>query len=154
MVRFKNRYLLCAVDFETLNDEQVLRISSREIINTVRHSLSTNFGELASGQSSSALAIKLWSPALRVCLIRASRDHFRTVWAATTLVTSVLLGGRNQSAVRFSVVHVGGTIRSCQKSATEYAREFILNERRKNRDASKLQVAAASVRREIDAMEV
>ncbi len=96
--------------------------------------------------------MKYWSPILGLTLIRASRDHFRSVWAAATLITGVD-GLPETVAVRFRVVHVGGTIRSCQKSAAEYARQLILDERDAGRDFQALRTAADSARRELDAME-
>lgn len=153
MVRFKNRYLLCVVDAEYGQDADVFNVQSREILSAVRSSLSTNFGDLAVGQSMASLAVKLWSPALAMCILRCSRDHFRTVWAATCLVTD-FSGVPQLGHVRFSVIHVGGTIRACQKSAAEHAKNIILEKKRTGKDTLKLESAAASVRNEIGGMDV
>lgn len=153
MVRFKNRYLLCVIDTEYGKDADIFNMQSREILSAVRSSLSTNFGDLAVGQSMASLAVKLWSPALGMCILRCSRDHFRTVWAATCLVTS-LSGCAHLGQVRLSVIHVGGTIRACQQSATEHARRIILEKKTAGKDTVKVEFAAASVRNELLAMDI
>lgn len=153
MVRFKNRYLLCVIDTEYGEDADVFNVQSREILSAVRSSLSLNFGDLAVGQSMASLAVKLWSPALAMCILRCSRDHFRTVWAATSLVAS-FSGLPQLGHVRFSVIHVGGTIRACQKSAAAHAKNIILEKKLTGKDTVKLESAAASFRNELDAMDI
>lgn len=153
MVRFKNRYLLCFIETEYATDKHVYSLQPRDLLTAVRSSLAFNFGDLAVGQSMSSLAIKLWSPALAMCLIRCSRDHLRTVWAATSLITA-LTNFHHLGHVRLSVIHVGGTIRSCQKSAAEHARKIILVKRAQGEDTDSIQLAATSVRNEMDAMDI
>lgn len=46
----------------------------------------------------------------RILLLRISRDHYEMLWSALTLMTSF-----EQRECLFRVVHLGGTIRSCQK---------------------------------------
>lgn len=152
MVRFKNRYLLCAIDTEYGGDREMLTIQSRELLSAVRASLATNFGDLAVGQSMASLAVKLWSPALNLCILRCSRDYFRTAWAATCLITE-LISSPQLGRVRFSVIHVGGTIRSCQKSAAQHARTIIFEKRAVHKDAGKTESAASSMMNEMYAME-
>lgn len=147
MVRFKNRYLLCHIDTEA-RPEQVTRIyklETRDIHIAVRTSLSQHFGGLGIGQVISSLAVKIWSPALSLCLIRCSRDHYRTVWASLTLLTTLPYVG----VVRFIVIHVGGTIRSSQKSAINHARQLVLEARNSSQDTKKLETATISIQSEM-----
>lgn len=153
MVRFKNRYLLCFIDTEYGTDADTANVQGRDIISAVRSSLSTNFGDHAVGQSMASLALKLWSPALGLCIIRCSRDYFRTIWAATSLVTG-LPGSNHLGRVRLSVVHVGGTIRSCQKSAAQYARGIIFDKARIGQDTEKTKAAVVGMKRQLDAMDI
>lgn len=152
MVRFKNRYLLCVIEHESRDAALLQRVSSRDILQSVRHSLLENFGDVGSGHAQPALAVKYWSPVLGLALIRASRDHFRSVWASITLLTGMDCLPETVT-VRFRVVHTGGTIRSCQKEAAEYSRQLILDERDAGREVAALQAAAEGTRRELDAME-
>lgn len=152
MVRFKNRYLLCLLESEH-NESKIATLEPRDILGSVRTSLAQNFGDLAVGQLQSSLAIKLWSPALHMCIIRSSRDQFRTLWGAVFLITQIQTA-HHLGRVRLRVIHVGGTIRACQKSAAQHARELILNERSRGTDTSKLESAAASAKREFEAMDI
>lgn len=153
MVRFKNRYLLCMIDAEYNSSQNVYSITQQDIISVVRASISGNFGDLAAGQLSSSLTVKLWSPALSICVIRSTRENFRTVWGAISLITE-LRHHPQMGRVRFTVVHVGGTIRACQKSAIEHARKRIVEDLNKGRETQKLESALQSVNKEMDSMEV
>lgn len=153
MVRFKNRYLLCAIATENGSEAQVYNLQSRDILNAVRASLSVNFGDFGVGQLMASLAIKLWSPALGLCLIRSSRDHFRTAWGAITFVTA-LSNVPQLGRVRLHVIHVGGTIKSCQESAVEHGRRLILLQRQKGSETSKLESVTVAVKREMENMDI
>lgn len=165
MVRFKNRYLLCYIETDGANASYLLNQDSRDISHLVRSSLQRNFGDHAYGELISSLSVKLWSPALSLCLIRCARDHYRTLWAAITLITSLsqkdthpppnvdLIDSNPTSptpTIRFTVIHIGGTIRSCQKSAIDHARQLILRARESDRmDSDQLQNASIVVQRQM-----
>lgn len=153
MVRFKNRYLLCVIDSENGSEADIYGLQSKDIMNAVRSSLAVNFGELAVGQLMSSLAMKLWSPALGLFLIRSSRDHFRLAWGAITFVTEMKCAPQ-LGHVRMTVLHVGGTIRACQKSAEEYGRKLIFHQRNDEHLKTKLESAVKATRREMDSMEI
>lgn len=167
MVRFKNRYLLCHIEADAEHVSDVRNLDTRDISQLVRSSIFRNFGDLAYGQLISSLAVKLWSPALSLCLIRCSRDHFRTAWAAITFITSLTQKNTHPlpatasssmlesvspvPSVRFTVIHVGGTIRSCQKSAIDYSRQLILRARMNEYvDTTNLQIASVSLQRQLE----
>lgn len=151
MVRFKNRYLLIAIDTEHGSDADILSIHARDIITSLRASVSQNFGDLGYSQLMSSMAVKFWSPPLAMCIIRCSRDHFRIAWAAASFLQEVS-GHRRLGRVRFRVIHIGGTIRSCQKSAASHARQLILEKRQKGHDIRSLEGVVAAAKREMDAM--
>lgn len=149
MVRFKNRYLLCRIDGEPDMASKLYNLTSREFYNAIRYSLSRNFGDLAIAQLSSSLAVKSWSPALSLCLVRSTRDHFRTVWAALTFL-STLQPICDVGRVRITVIHTGGTIRSCTQPAIIYARQLILDAQNENKDTASLQHASTSMQRQME----
>lgn len=151
MVRFKNRYLLCVLETEHGDDAEMQRLTSRALLTALRASVVENFGDVGAGHTATSLAIKLWSPALRIAIVRAARDHFRTVWAAASFITE-LPTISTAGQVRFRVIHVGGTIRACQGPGAKHARELILEQRKRGVDAKALVAAAASAERELNAM--
>lgn len=152
MVRFKNRYLLCVLDHDAYDKGLIQKVTSRAILTAVRTSLQTNFGDVDGSYATPALAVKYWSDVLGLCLIRASRDHFRNVWAATTILTHIECLPETVT-VRFRVVHLGGTIRSCQKAAASFARDLILDERDASNKVTALRTAAENTRKELNALE-
>ena len=62
--------------------------------------------------------VKYLNAITQVAIVRSPREHYRGVWAAISLMRSV--GSRPFSP---RVLHVGGTIRSCQKSLVAVDRE-------------------------------
>jgi ribonuclease P/MRP protein subunit POP5 len=53
-------------------------------------------------------------------VIRTSRDNFRVTWAALTFLDKV-----NHTPVIFRVLHVGGTIRCCQRFLINYDKALV-----------------------------
>ncbi len=125
MVRFKNRYLLCVIEHDAYDSKTLENISVRSINSAVRTSVQTNFGDIIVGKLANALAVKFWSPALGLALIRSSRDELRQVWASISMINCLDCLPETVT-IRIQVIHVGGTIRSCQKSAVDYARKLLL----------------------------
>lgn len=148
MVRFKNRYLLCRIDCEPHIATKLYKVHPKELHNAIRFSLSRNFGDLAIAQVTSSLATKVWSPALSLCLVRCARDHFRTVWASLTIL-STLPPISDVGPTRFHVVHTGGTIGSRTTSAVNEARQLILDTRASGDDSKLIENASTSLQREM-----
>lgn len=125
MVRFKNRYLLCVLEHDGDGDGNPFeKVTVGNILGAVKESIQVNFGDVGVGTLNASLAIKYWSAPLSMVLIRAARDHYQLVWASLAMITE--LSGLPVT-ICFRVIHVGGTIRSCQKTAIEHARRVILS---------------------------
>jgi RNase P/RNase MRP subunit POP5 len=152
MVRFRNRYLLCTVEYEQSEDVALSQLSGRIIHAAVKSSVELNFGDVGAGQANPVLSVKLWSAPLALAIIRASRDHFTTVWSAITLITALPAASTDNPA-RITVIHVGATIRACQKSAADYAERLIQDERRAKKSVERLISAAAATDRELADMD-
>lgn len=148
MVRFKNRYFLCRIDSQPEDAKKLQNLSAREINTIVRASVADNFGDATYGQTIASLAVKSWSPALSLCLVRSPRDHYRTTWAAISLITSAHPAA-SCGTLRFTVLHTGGTIRSCLESAVRHARQLMLDASSEGADTAKLQRAATSFEQEL-----
>lgn len=135
-MRFKNRYLLTeAISQKHLSRDQVL--------NAVRQSIELNFGLFGRSAVYNSLQLKQLTegkkqrkggdtkeaaaksdtalPVTGLCIVRSGRDHFRMVWAAMTFITHL----DNREPVMLRVIHVGGSIRSCQIAAVKYNRELL-----------------------------
>ena len=55
-------------------------------------------------------------------IVRAARDYLHVVWGALFfLSTTTATGGADANRWRWRVVHVSGTIKSCQRVAMKYA---------------------------------
>ncbi|GAA6060865.1 hypothetical protein JCM10212_006245 [Sporobolomyces blumeae] len=158
MVRFKHRYLLCTLVFPTCDSLSHLprldlappsgesnlddtpprsspppppTVTESALIHLLRESLSVNFGDVGAGEVGGTFSIKYLSPTTQTLILRVSREHYRTLWAALTLLRRV--GGRE---VVVRVVHVSGTIRKVQHAAIALDRREILLSHRRQRLSS------------------
>ncbi|GAA5854909.1 hypothetical protein JCM9279_000195 [Rhodotorula babjevae] len=130
MVRFKHRYLLVSLIFpDSLRpphdgDAEAFAppaLSESSLISLLRDSLAVNFGDVGAGEVGGTFSIKYLSPSTSTLILRVSREHHRTLWAALTLLRKV---GGVECVAR--VVHVSGTIRKTQHAAMAHDREAIL----------------------------
>ncbi|GAA5879055.1 hypothetical protein JCM1840_003855 [Sporobolomyces johnsonii] len=136
MVRFKHRYLLVHLVFPASIPSNPIStldcppsaptppppsLSESALISLLRDSLSVNFGDVGAGEVGGTFTIKYLSPSTSTLILRVSREHYRTLWAALTLLRRV--GGHEVVA---RVVHASGTIRKTQHAAIKHDREQIL----------------------------
>ncbi|GAA5842151.1 hypothetical protein JCM11251_006541 [Rhodosporidiobolus azoricus] len=141
MVRFKHRYLLVHLVFPAQLDTTSFTsspsdltlpptpaLSESAIINLLRDSLSVNFGDVGAGEVGGTFSIKYLSPSTSTLILRVSREHYRTLWAALTLLRRI--GGQEVVA---RVVHVSGTIRKIQHAAIAHDRSQILLSAKRSR---------------------
>ncbi|EMF09720.1 RNase_P_Rpp14-domain-containing protein, partial [Sphaerulina musiva SO2202] len=99
------------------------------LLKLIKDSLSTLFGELASGQIASSLQIKYCSAATSTAIVRVARANYRMVWAALSFVTRLSPlpplsvtkppGGmmEEEGVVVVRVVRVSGTVKKCEEEA-------------------------------------
>ncbi|GAA5853965.1 hypothetical protein JCM8547_008172 [Rhodosporidiobolus lusitaniae] len=145
MVRFKHRYLLVHLVFPAHLSSSLSyplppsssssansaapppaapappSLSESAIIGLLRDSLAVNFGDVGAGEVGGTFSVKYLSPSTSTLIIRVSREHYRTLWAALTLLRRI--GGEEVVA---RVVHVSGTIRKTQHAAISHDRTQIL----------------------------
>lgn len=119
MVRFKNRYLV--VELYTIDNNNGLQdympssnattneaaLSTQSMVNLLRSSLSTNFGQHGAALASQSLSVKYCNANTGIVLVRCAREQLSMVWAALTFA-----GGERKL---MKVIHVSGTIKSAQK---------------------------------------
>lgn len=77
-------------------------------------------------QSSTVLAVKYLSNATSTCILQCSREHYRLVWAALTMIDRVPTKGGPGKPCVVRVVRVSGTIKKVEQEAVRRARLLIL----------------------------
>ena len=152
-MRFKNRYLLVQLLFSPPS-LTLPSLTSYALYRDVRQSLLSNFGEFGYGQVTNSLQVKYLNSHTNLAIIRAPRDDSDLVRTALVMMKEV--GG--QPCV-LKVVHVGGTIRSCQKAAVNFTRSVLMQlwrrrmEETTGRGSAAVQAqAAAKAKAEVDAL--
>jgi len=116
MVRLKHRYLLTEIIFADGKSDASMK--SKDIGRVLKDSLELVHGSYGLGSVIGSLQVKYFNPVTSVALIRVSRDNYDILWSAMTFITQM----RKRECL-FRVIHLGGTIRSCQKVLLEYNRE-------------------------------
>jgi len=110
MVRFKNRYLL--VELQWADGMVDSSVSAQTLKRTVKQHLQHNFGDYGVGLIQQTLQVKYWNNMTNLCIIRCAREYHKMVWSALTTIKAL-----NNRDLLFRLVHLGGSIRSCQKAA-------------------------------------
>lgn len=131
MVRVRYRYLLCAIERSSPSPP----LSPSALLRLLRASIEHNFGDVGAGTAQPGLSVKFCCPHLGLALVRAHRQVYRLVWSAATAITAV-----NGDAARISVVHVGATIRQCQRSAVQFGEAAV----RDAHEAERARIRAAA----------
>ncbi|GAA6082001.1 ribonuclease P/MRP protein subunit POP5, partial [Tachysurus ichikawai] len=57
-----------------------------------------------------------------VVILRFRKSHFRLMWSALPFISSIWSRGQKVQCF-FNCIHVGGTIRTCQKFLVRYGRQ-------------------------------
>ncbi|XP_068330570.1 probable ribonuclease P/MRP protein subunit POP5 [Pyrus communis] len=115
MVGFKNRYMVVEVildpNRELVRKDPVI-ITSYNVTKAIRDSILVNFGECGLASSLGSFQVKYVNDITRLCIIRASRDEYQRVWAATTMVRSIA-----DCPVLFNLLDLSGSIKACKETA-------------------------------------
>ncbi|CAG9317609.1 unnamed protein product [Blepharisma stoltei] len=118
MVRFKNRYLLCELKWE--DEKYDPNIKNKDVYEAIKDSIGMNFGDFGIGLSVISLSIKYWNPVTNLFILRVSRECYRLVWAGLSLITHI-----RSRRVRPSVIYCAGTIRTCERKAALFIRNWL-----------------------------
>ena len=143
MVRIKHRYLL----FNVLYPDSALaanaspdeppylafhapspaHLSAGLLLNALRTSIASHFGDVGLGLASASLKVIYFSPTTSTAIVRCPRQHFRMVWAALTYMTEVP-GSRGAPSKKcvVHVVRVSGTIRKSEEELMRRSRRDIV----------------------------
>jgi len=109
MVRIKNRYFLVEYHFPG-HTQPDLTLNEKLLAETVLNSVHENYGEFGLGTCQKGLKVVYLALLTQTCLIRFPASFEKQ--GRVCLSSIVVLHGR---MVVLNVVHVGGTIKACQK---------------------------------------
>uniref|UniRef100_A0ABK0M568 Ribonuclease P/MRP protein subunit POP5 n=1 Tax=Rattus norvegicus TaxID=10116 RepID=A0ABK0M568_RAT len=123
MVRFKHRYLLC----ELVSEDPRCRLSldDRVLGGLVRDTIARVHGAFGAAACSVGFAVRYLNAYTGVVLLRCRKDFYQLVWSALPFITCLENKGHRYSCF-FNTLHVGGTIRTCQKFLIQYNRRQLL----------------------------
>ncbi|XP_052766440.1 ribonuclease P/MRP protein subunit POP5-like [Mya arenaria] len=115
MVRFKNRYILCKLEFG--KRASLPALNQDEVYRAIRDELQILHGEyaMACARKYPALAVHYLNKETNLVMIRCARDMCKKVQSSLPFVKK--LGGAD---VFLNTIHLAGTIRSCMKFIVRY----------------------------------
>ncbi|XP_073675839.1 ribonuclease P/MRP protein subunit POP5 [Garra rufa] len=120
MVRFKSRYLLCEVCVRDRSGLQLLE--DRTVYNALRASVNRMHGDYGAAVCNIGLTVKYLNAHTGVVLIRSRKKYYQLIWSALPFITC--LENKGQKVQCFlNCLHVGGTIRTCQKFLVKYNKQ-------------------------------
>ncbi|CAI9087018.1 OLC1v1020971C1 [Oldenlandia corymbosa var. corymbosa] len=115
MVGFKNRYLVMEVLLDPTKDQveyEPVVITQLNLFNAIKESMLMNFGECGLASSLHSFQVKYVNPITKLCIIRTSREDYQRVWAAITLVRSIV-----NCSVIINLLDLSGNIKACKNAA-------------------------------------
>ncbi|CED85273.1 RNase P/RNase MRP subunit POP5 [Phaffia rhodozyma] len=95
-------------------------LDEKSIFLGIKNSVIQIFGDDGWGRVSGGTNVKYYCPQTNLCIIRCARDHYRTVWAALSM-----LGPINSERVVARVIRCSGTIKKIQQATTTYNRLLV-----------------------------
>ncbi|XP_051828906.1 ribonuclease P/MRP protein subunit POP5 [Antechinus flavipes] len=123
MVRFKHRYLLC----ELVSEDPRCRacLEERVLFGLVRDAIARAHGAFGAAACAVAFTVKYLNAYTGVVLLRCRKDFYQLLWSALPFITHLENKGQRFPCF-FNTLHVGGTIRTCQKFLIQYNRRQLL----------------------------
>ncbi|XP_059171731.1 ribonuclease P/MRP protein subunit POP5-like [Physella acuta] len=113
MVRFKNRYALCELIFPD-QPSGAVNFGSK-LYQEVNRCILENYGDYGVGALQFSLAVKYINIDTKIAIIRGERKHFDMVKSTLPMIRNI-----GPDKVVFKTLHVGGSVRACQKFLIKY----------------------------------
>ncbi|KAI7797749.1 ribonuclease P/MRP protein subunit POP5, partial [Triplophysa rosa] len=114
------RYLLCEVCVPERSSLELM--DERAIHHTLRAAVNRAHGDYGSALFNIGVNVKYLNALTGVVFIRCRKGHFRLIWSALPFITHLENRGQNVQCF-FNCIHVGGTIKTCQKFLAQYNRQ-------------------------------
>ncbi|XP_007525333.1 ribonuclease P/MRP protein subunit POP5 [Erinaceus europaeus] len=123
MVRFKHRYLLC----ELVSDDPRCRLSleDRVLCGLVRDTIARVHGTFGAAACSVGFAVRYLNAYTGIVLLRCRKEFYQLLSSALPFITYLENKGHRYPCF-LNTLHVGGTIRTCQKFLIQYNRRQLL----------------------------
>ncbi|XP_075710134.1 ribonuclease P/MRP protein subunit POP5 [Rhinoderma darwinii] len=119
-MRFKSRYFLCELVLEDPRWKQ--NISQGTVLYNVKETVARLHGDFGAAACSIGLSVKYLNAYTGIILLRCRKEFHQLLWSSLPFITS--LENRGQRYVCFiNTLHIGGTIRTCQKFLIQYNRK-------------------------------
>ncbi|XP_042277941.1 ribonuclease P/MRP protein subunit POP5 [Thunnus albacares] len=117
MVRVKSRYLLCEVNVS--DRSRLLLLDDRAVAAAVKAAVARIHGDYGAALCSIRFSVKYLNTHTGIVFLRFPKRCYKLLWSALPFITSV--ESRGQKIPCFlNCLHVGGTIRTCQKFLIRY----------------------------------
>ncbi|XP_037113791.1 ribonuclease P/MRP protein subunit POP5 [Syngnathus acus] len=117
MVRLKSRYLLCEINVTDRNS--LLLLNDKAIAEAVKEAVARIHGDYGAAMCSRRFSVKYLNTQTGMAFLRFPKMSYKLLWSALPFITSIET--RWQKIPCFlNCLHVGGTIRTCQKFLVRY----------------------------------
>ncbi|XP_062240348.1 ribonuclease P/MRP protein subunit POP5 isoform X1 [Platichthys flesus] len=117
MVRVKRRYLLCEVNVSKRSD--LLQLDDRAVAAAVRAAVALTHGDYGAAHCLVGFSVKYLNAHTGMVFLRLPKSCYKLLWSALPFITSIEARGQKIPCF-LNCVHVGGTIRTCQKFLIRY----------------------------------
>ncbi|XP_067375845.1 ribonuclease P/MRP protein subunit POP5 isoform X1 [Channa argus] len=117
MVRVKSRYLLCEVNVS--DRSRLLLLDDRAIAVAVKATVARIHGDYGAALCSIRFSVKYLNAHTGIVFLRFPKRCYKLLWSALPFITSVEARGQKIPCF-LNCLHVGGTIRTCQKFLVRY----------------------------------
>lgn len=102
-----------------------LSLDDRVLGGLVRDTIARVHGAFGAAACSVGFAVRYLNAYTGVVLLRCRKDFYQLVWSALPFITCLENKGHRYPCF-FNTLHVGGTIRTCQKFLIQYNRRQLL----------------------------
>ncbi|XP_070690222.1 ribonuclease P/MRP protein subunit POP5 [Pempheris klunzingeri] len=120
MVRVKSRYLLCEVN--VTDRSRLLLLDDRAVALAVKAAVARIHGDYGAALCSTRFSVKYLNAHTGIVFLRFPKRCYRLLWSALPFITSVETRGQKIPCF-LNCLHVGGTIRTCQKFLIQYNKQ-------------------------------
>ncbi|KAK2837625.1 hypothetical protein Q5P01_014837 [Channa striata] len=117
MVRVKSRYLLCEVNVS--DRSRLLLLDDRAIAAAVKATVARIHGDYGAALCSIRFSVKYLNAHTGIVFLRFPKKCYKLLWSALPFITSIETRGHKIPCF-LNCLHVGGTIRTCQKFLVRY----------------------------------
>ncbi|XP_076020824.1 ribonuclease P/MRP protein subunit POP5 [Genypterus blacodes] len=117
MVRVKSRYLLCEVNVS--DRSSLLLLNDRAVREAVKAAVARIHGDYGAALCSIRFSVKYLNAYTGIVMLRFPKSCYKLLWSALPFITSI--ENQWQKIPCFlNCLHIGGTIRTCQKFLIRY----------------------------------